>query len=62
MLRLRPSLRRQIRNLREERRRAHPSGASGPNPEAIPEPAQFKLRVPEAMLVCVRPGGLRIGA
>eukprot|EP00969_Alexandrium_andersonii_P019128 835251-Alexandrium_andersonii.AAC.1 len=32
----------QIRNLREKRRRTHPSGASGTYVEAVPGPAQFQ--------------------
>eukprot|EP00969_Alexandrium_andersonii_P002153 94341-Alexandrium_andersonii.AAC.1 len=38
------SLRRQIRRLREQRRGAHPSRASGIDVEAVPGPAQFKPR------------------
>eukprot|EP00969_Alexandrium_andersonii_P172548 7627668-Alexandrium_andersonii.AAC.1 len=38
---LEPHFRRQIRNLRERRRRTHPSTASGVNLEAAPGPAQF---------------------
>eukprot|EP00969_Alexandrium_andersonii_P004226 182832-Alexandrium_andersonii.AAC.1 len=41
--------RQQIRHLHENRRRAHPSRASGMNCEAIPGPAQFKLRTHQAM-------------
>eukprot|EP00969_Alexandrium_andersonii_P339763 15019586-Alexandrium_andersonii.AAC.1 len=35
-------LRRQIRHLREKRRRTHPSRASGTDFEAVPGPAQFQ--------------------
>eukprot|EP00969_Alexandrium_andersonii_P063572 2799271-Alexandrium_andersonii.AAC.1 len=30
----------------------HPSGASGTGFEAVPEPAQFKLRTPESEFAC----------
>eukprot|EP00969_Alexandrium_andersonii_P110356 4869571-Alexandrium_andersonii.AAC.1 len=43
-------LRRQIRRLREQRRRMDQSGASGANFEAAPGPAQLKCRTPEASL------------
>eukprot|EP00969_Alexandrium_andersonii_P365731 15466894-Alexandrium_andersonii.AAC.1 len=45
-----PRIRRRIRNLHEQFRRAHPSGASGTNFEAVPGPTQCKLRAPEAIL------------
>eukprot|EP00969_Alexandrium_andersonii_P353146 15439225-Alexandrium_andersonii.AAC.1 len=50
-----------MRNLHEQLRRAHPSRASGANLEAVPGPAQFKLRSPEAILHFIH-GGLRIEA
>eukprot|EP00969_Alexandrium_andersonii_P304084 13441952-Alexandrium_andersonii.AAC.1 len=39
-----------IRHLRETLRRTHPSRAPGASFEAVPGPAQFKVRTPEAML------------
>eukprot|EP00969_Alexandrium_andersonii_P247611 10941350-Alexandrium_andersonii.AAC.1 len=39
----------------------HPSGASGINFEAVPGPAQFQVRTPEAILYFTH-GGLRIEA
>eukprot|EP00969_Alexandrium_andersonii_P315144 13921825-Alexandrium_andersonii.AAC.1 len=46
---------------REQRHRAHPSGASGINVEAVPGPAELKLRPLEAVLCFLR-AGLWIGA
>eukprot|EP00969_Alexandrium_andersonii_P154370 6823757-Alexandrium_andersonii.AAC.1 len=44
-------IRDRIRTLREKRRRTQPSGASGTNFDAVPGPAQFQVRMPEAMSV-----------
>eukprot|EP00969_Alexandrium_andersonii_P362989 15460944-Alexandrium_andersonii.AAC.1 len=52
-------VRRQIRNQREQRRRTDPFGASGTMFEAVPGPAQFKLRMPQAILHITH-GGVRI--
>eukprot|EP00969_Alexandrium_andersonii_P026533 1157663-Alexandrium_andersonii.AAC.1 len=47
-----------FRNLREQRRRTHPSGASESSVEIVPGPAQFKPRTLGAPLY-VPHGGLR---
>eukprot|EP00969_Alexandrium_andersonii_P212004 9362905-Alexandrium_andersonii.AAC.1 len=56
-----PRVRRRTRVLRETWRRTHPSGASGTNFGAVPGPAQFKLRTPDAVLR-IRKGWMRIEA
>eukprot|EP00969_Alexandrium_andersonii_P191580 8461240-Alexandrium_andersonii.AAC.1 len=45
----------------KKRRRTHPSGVSETDVEAVPGPAQFQVRAPEAILHATH-GGLRIGA
>eukprot|EP00969_Alexandrium_andersonii_P069263 3055613-Alexandrium_andersonii.AAC.1 len=55
------TLRRRIRHLREKRRGARPSGASGALFDAIPGPAQFQVRTRGAILHATR-GGVRIEA
>eukprot|EP00969_Alexandrium_andersonii_P022457 983014-Alexandrium_andersonii.AAC.1 len=45
-------LRRCIRQLRKQRRRSHPSGASGTRFEAMSGPAQFMRQPPQPAFAC----------